>query len=185
MAADCLLEIRMEKEGARLEMTRKVRKARYEDLDILDVLYENARTFMHTHGNPDQWNEGKPNRIDLAENIENGELYVVENNEQIEGSFALIFGEDPTYTYIDGCWLNEKPYAAVHKVASAHTAKGIGNFILSYCKSRCSNLKIDTHKDNVFMQNCIRRNGFIHTGIIYLANGDPRLAYQFSKDENK
>ncbi|EOS60079.1 hypothetical protein C815_01646 [Firmicutes bacterium M10-2] len=161
---------------------RKIRKANLNDLKVLDRLYAKARHFMHTHGNPDQWNEGKPNHIDLFENIIRDELYVVVEKEQIIGCFALIEGIDPTYTYIDGEWLNSKPYAAIHKVASAVGAKGVGSEILTYCKQVFDNLKIDTHANNVFMQRCIQRNGFVRTGIIYLANKEPRIAYQYTRD---
>lgn len=162
----------------------KVRLARYDDLDTLEVIYTRARQFMHTHGNPFQWNDGHPNRNDLMQNLEEKELYVVESDTEILGSFVLHFGTDPTYEKIDGAWLNEEPYAAIHKVASTQTQRGVGSLILSYCKTRCQNLKIDTHADNLPMQKCIQKNGFLYTGTIFLQNGDPRHAYQFS-DENK
>lgn len=38
--------------------------------------------------------------------------------------------------------------------------------------------RVDTHGDNVIMRRCIERAGFVYCGIIYLLNGDPRLAYQ-------
>jgi len=41
-----------------------------------------------------------------------------------------------------------------------------------------ANIRIDTHKDNRIMQHNIEKHGFTYCGIIYLANGDERLAYQ-------
>ena len=37
---------------------------------------------------------------------------------------------------------------------------------------------IDTHKDNAIMQHNIVKHGFSYCGIIHLASGDERLAYQ-------
>ena len=37
---------------------------------------------------------------------------------------------------------------------------------------------VDTHRDNAIMQHNIKKHGFTYCGIIYLANGDKRLAYQ-------
>ena len=42
----------------------------------------------------------------------------------------------------------------------------------------CSNIRIDTHRDNRIMRHNIEKHGFAYCGIIYLANGDERLAYQ-------
>ena len=40
------------------------------------------------------------------------------------------------------------------------------------------NVRVDTHKDNYVMQNMLKKLGYSYCGIIYLENGDPRLAYQ-------
>jgi RimJ/RimL family protein N-acetyltransferase len=40
------------------------------------------------------------------------------------------------------------------------------------------NLKIDTHRDNIPMQKVLKRNGFSECGIIYIENGDERIAFQ-------
>lgn len=50
--------------------------------------------------------------------------------------------------------------------------------ILDYCFALCSNIRIDTHRDNKIMQHNLSKHGFTYCGIIYLANGDERLAYQ-------
>ena len=42
-------------------------------------------------------------------------------------------------------------------------------------------IRIDTHRDNVIMHHILREYGFIYCGVIYLANGDARDAYQLSK----
>jgi len=53
----------------------------------------------------------------------------------------------------------------------------------SNCQRRYNNIRIDTHRDNAIMQHNIEKHGFTYCGIIYLANGDERLAYQKFNNE--
>ena len=46
-----------------------------------------------------------------------------------------------------------------------------------------SAIRIDTHRDNKIMQHNLLKYGFTYCGIIYLANGDERLAYQKHNNE--
>jgi hypothetical protein len=156
-----------------------VRNATLQDLDVLEEIYESAKHFMHTHGNPNQWNNGHPNRDDFISDIAAETLYVIEEDGQIQASFKFYIGLDPTYGYIEGNWLNDESYGVIHRVATRGLKKGMGQKIIDTCKSWYPNLKIDTHKDNIYMQRLLHRCGFLHTGIIYLENGDPRLAFQF------
>lgn len=57
-------------------------------------------------------------------------------------------------------------------------ADGIFKDIMDFCFSHEANIRIDTHKDNHIMQHNIKKHGFTYCGIIFLANGDERLAYQ-------
>lgn len=164
-----------------------IRKAVKQDLDGLVALYEKAKQYMRAHGNLHQWNDGHPGTDDLSQDIQNGCLYVVESGRgsdaQIEAAFVFYVGQDPTYQYIDhGSWPNDLPYAAVHKVASKGTRKAMGHVILEWCRSQWPVLRMDTHQDNYPMQHLLIKEGFRHAGTIYLASGDPRLAYQYQND---
>ena len=57
-------------------------------------------------------------------------------------------------------------------------AHGVFRAIMDWCFSRDCNIRIDTHRDNRIMQHVILGYGFSYCGIIYLASGDERLAYQ-------
>jgi len=154
-----------------------IRNATYGDLDRILEIYAQARAFMRAHNNPEQWKGGHPHREVLEADIEKGQLYVVEE-EGLRGVFAFIPGEDPTYGYIEGQWASDSPYAAIHRVASDGKCKGVFGKIVAFCAQRCSHLRIDTHKDNYPMQGAILKQGFTYRGIIYLENGDPRIAYE-------
>lgn len=157
-----------------------IRKATLSDWEKIQAVYARARAYMRQTDNPNQWGQHAPADHILRNDIDKGQLYVIQEDD-IEGVFALIPGDDPTYQYIEGKWLNDKPYAAIHRVASAGNKKGILEVCLSYCHQIYPELKIDTHKDNLIMQHLLCKHGFIQCGTIYLANGDPRIAYQKSK----
>lgn len=149
-------------------------------LEEIEGIYEVARAFMRESGNATQWGTNYPERSIILSDIEKGELYGV-YGESLEGVFVFTEGGDPTYSYIEGQWLDARPYRAVHRVASAGHVRGILSIIMDYCFSRCDNIKIDTHENNIVMQKALEKYGFSRCGTIYLENGDSRIAYQKQK----
>ncbi len=145
--------------------------------EILNI-YERARAFMRQSGNPTQWAGGYPSHTLVETDIQEGYLYVCMEGESILGVFYYRQGEDPTYQKIDGAWQNDKPYGVIHRIAVGTPGRGVAAFCFAWCFARCNNLKIDTHEDNLPMQRALAKNGFVRCGIIHLANGDPRIAYQ-------
>lgn len=163
----------------------EIRKAKVEDIDILMEIYARARAFMRQSGNPNQWPEGTPSKEDLLKDIENGLLHVIIDDDIIQASFVYYEADDPCYSVIyDGNWLNDKPYAVLHRVATRGLKRHMGQIMLDYAFERNDNVRIDTHEDNKPMQNMLIRNGFKHVGSIILKNGEPRWAYHWSKDCN-
>ena len=160
------------------EEKMNIRKARGEDLDVLDLLYQNASQFMAQQGNPTQWPKNYIKKEFLKEDIEEGILYVVEEEGSICGAFVFIEGEEPTYQKIEGKWLSNEPYGTIHRLASNQEVHGLFAFVLEYCRNRINHIRIDTHKDNQIMQHLILKNGFTYCGIIYVEDGTPRYAYE-------
>lgn len=157
----------------------EIRQATMHDMDDILPVFERARQYMRETGNPHQWKTTSPTRQQLEDDIARKNLYVITDQDGVQGVFALIFGEDDSYGYIEGQWLNDAPYATIHRVASAGNRHGILGVCLDYCHGRCRNLRIDTHEDNHVMQHLVEKYGFVRCGIIYLAsNGEPRIAYQ-------
>lgn len=155
----------------------QIRCAIPEDLPRILEIYAYAREFMAKTGNPNQWGKTNPPVETLEEDIRQGNLYVVEN-EGIHGVFAYFTEPDPTYSYIeDGAWLSNTPYGTIHRVAGDGSG-GVFSAVLSYAVARNPHVRIDTHHDNRVMQHVLAKHGFRRTGIIYLKNGDPRIAYE-------
>lgn len=98
------------------------------------------------------------------------------------GTFFFIHGNDvePTYRVImDGVWLDNSAYGVVHRLASDGSEKGVGAFCLNWAYEQCQHLRIDTHGDNIVMQNMAEKLGFVHCGTIYVEEDDyPRLAFE-------
>lgn len=157
----------------------KIVLAKEGELDRILEIYAAAKAFMRKSGNPNQWNGSYPERELLAQDIRKKQLYVMRENGHLCGVFAYITGEDPTYSYIEnGAWLNNEPYGTIHRIAGDGTVKGLLARAVAFCAEKNPNIRVDTHKDNKPMQHALEKNGFHYCGIIYLANGDPRLAFQ-------
>ena len=161
-----------------------VRPASMMDLPRILAVYDAARIYMRNSGNPHQWGDsGYPERELLEEDIKKGRLFVIEENGTVRGVFAFMLGADPTYGYIeDGRWPNDQPYGTIHRIASDGKTRGIFAKAFAFAKTRADEIRVDTHKDNKTMQHVVEKQGFIRCGIIYLENGDPRIAYQYSKE---
>ena len=158
----------------------KIRNSTIADLDEIQKIYAHAREFMKKTGNPTQWGDTSPRLELILGDFENGTGYVVEEDGEIVGVFALIIGPDPTYAEIwDGPgWPNDEPYETIHRIASGGKVKGIFEACLAFCESRIDNIRIDTHADNAPMQHLIRKNGFQHCGTIRIGDGTLRIAFQ-------
>lgn len=141
-------------------------------------IYDLARRRMRESGNQTQWIDGYPSREVIASDIADGNSYVVESDDHMEGVFTFIIGEEPTYRKIDGKWLNDRPYGTIHRIASASGAKGIADACLEFCKSKGVDIRIDTHADNAPMLGWIAKSGFTYCGVVYVSNGTPRKAFQ-------
>ena len=157
----------------------EIRKTKIEELDVVMEIYAYARQFMADHGNPNQWKKTNPPRERVEQDILEGKSHVCVERDEILGVFYFAKEIDPTYvTIYEGQWKNEREYAVVHRIASAGKAKGVGSFCMNWAYEQFPNVKIDTHRDNVVMQNMLKKNGFQYCGIIHLANGEERLAFQ-------
>lgn len=177
----CKIEVFL-KESDKMNL---IRPAVINDLYEIRRVYDNAKEYMDRTGNPTQWQKGHPNNDIIKTDIGKKQLFLItDENDCIHGVFALMQGLDPTYSYIEnGNWLNELPYVTLHRVASDGVLRGIVNTAVEYALSTNQRIevRIDTHENNTPMQKALYKIGFERCGIIYLANGDPRIAFQLKK----
>ncbi len=157
-----------------------IRPTTLEDLPQLIQIYDIARRFMQQIGNAGQWTKGYPRKELLISDIEQRRSYVCTTPDgEILATFCYFIGEEPTYLNIyNGAWLNDAPYGVIHRIASSGKQKGVGEACINWCLEQSQNIRIDTHRDNKVMQHILKKLQFTYCGIIYLENGDERLAYQ-------
>ena len=153
-----------------------IRLANVSDLPALNRLFSDAKLFMASKGNPDQWEEGYPHCV-LGLDIDLGRLYVCEEEERIYAAFVMAAGNDPTYAHIEGAWKNDLPYVTLHRVASTGEKRGMMDLIVRFAFERLGNVRGDTHELNLPMRKAFERNGFEHCGTIWVEDGTPRMAY--------
>ena len=155
----------------------QIRVAKMEDLPRIEEIYAYARQFMENTGNPTQWGKTEPKVSQLKIDIGEEKLYVIESH-GIHGVFFFTIGEDPTYARIeDGSWLSSEPYGTIHRIAGDGSG-GIVGTAVEFGKQKIRHLRIDTHHDNKVMQHVVEKLGFSRRGIIYVADGSPRIAYE-------
>lgn len=179
-------QCREEKQGAEQDgkanldtATENILLAKEADLPRILEIYDIAKAYMRANGNPNQWNGAYPEPETLRTDIEKQRLYVYKKAGSIHGVFMLLLEEEPTYAYIeDGSWREETPYGTIHRLAGDGEVRGLFAKCVAFCESKVKYLRADTHFDNHTMQHLLEKNGFERRGIIYLKNGDPRIAYQ-------
>ena len=157
-----------------------IRPAQTNDLSDIMAVLEAAKGIMRASGNAGQWVGGYPSEEIILQDINRGYGQVVVADGRIAGYFAFIPSPEPTYAEIyDGAWLDDSlPYHVVHRIGSYPEIHGVFQAIMDWCFARSGNIRIDTHRDNRIMQHNILKYGFQYCGIIHLATGDERLAYQ-------
>lgn len=157
-----------------------IRLATYNDIPAIMPVIDAAREMMHASGNVNQWINGYPSEEVIHADIARDGGFVVTDDERIVAYFAFLPSPEPTYAQIyDGQWLDDHmPYHVIHRIGSYPDAHHVFGDIMDYCFSCDPNIRIDTHRDNTIMQHNIAKHGFTYCGIIYLASGDERLAYQ-------
>lgn len=161
-------------------MITRIRPTVMADLQEVMAIYAIAREHMCRTGNPTQWSDGYPAEFFIVEEIVAGHSFVCENEDnKLVGTFCLVHGEDSTYARIyEGQWLNDKPYATLHRIASSGIERNIARNCIDWCFTQHANIRVDTHRDNHIMQYMLQSMGFTYCGIIFVSNGSERLAYQ-------
>lgn len=155
-----------------------IRRATVSDLPRALAVYDTARRFMRQNGNSVQWVNGYPSEALLRQDIASGSLYVMEDTRGIYAVFSLVAGDDPTYAEISGAWQDSSPYGTIHRIGSDGTHRGVLGECVAFCLRQIPHLRVDTHADNHTMRRAVERQGFLYCGIIHVADGTPRLAYE-------
>lgn len=137
----------------------------------------------------DQWQKGYPALSDWQGDVAAGRVTLAVEDGRVLGAYIYRAEPDPSYAVIDGRWLTDGPYAAIHRVCVAEKAKGKGvaGAMLGECRRRAAAegvpaLRIDTHEGNRPMRRTLEKAGFTCCGVVRLVggceDGQLRVAYE-------
>ncbi|MDD7363113.1 MAG: GNAT family N-acetyltransferase [Peptoniphilus sp.] len=162
-----------------------MRTANLGDAPSIIRMIDEARARLKKDG-VDQWQGADPTEEEILVDIRGKNTYLFER-EGIVATAVLAEGDEPTYRYIDGSWPDDEPYMTVHRfvVAKNCLGRGMGRRVMRQIKdfavSRAVDVRIDTHADNARMRHVIETSGFEYCGVITVADGTERIAYQWRR----
>lgn len=159
---------------------KTIRLSTLDDIPQIMQMFDHSRQIMRANGNPFQWPDGYPTAEMVRHDIERQASHIIEEEGRPVGTFAFIIGIDPTYLVIEqGAWKDDTlPYGTIHRLACMPNTKGIGDCCFEWCAQQIDNLRADTHEANKILQHVLAKQGFEYCGIIHIADGTPRRAYQ-------
>lgn len=159
----------------------QIRQATYADIPELLKIFQKGKEIMRSSGNMFQWTDGYPSEEIIRHDTGNGHCILLCDDKRIIATMSFIPGPDPTYAQIyDGNWLNDRPYHVIHRIAAFERGHNVAAQLLDWAFGQTTTIRIDTHKDNIIMHHILQKYGFTHCGRIFLADGQPREAYQKS-----
>ena len=159
-------------------------KAKPQDEAEIVHMIEQAQSWFAENG-IDQWQNGYPNAETIRADIAAGNGVVLRRSDGIVSYASLSFLPEPTYAVIEGEGWREKSCAVLHRVVTKQSCKGKGyaGELFAQCEAAAraagvKSLRVDTHRQNKPMQRALQKSGFLPRGVIYLASGAPRIAFE-------
>jgi RimJ/RimL family protein N-acetyltransferase len=170
-------------------LTVYLRKAEPSDLPDILAIIEDGRRTLQKSGIP-QWQNGDgPNQEILAKDIDQQTCYILMVEDTLAGVGVLCSEIDPAYEAIfNGSWQphSQATYTAIHRVALKSFFQGQGlalvllrSLVTAARLQGATDIRIDTHPQNLAMQHLIKKAGFVYQGDVILdVNDGERYAYQ-------
>ena len=131
-----------------------------------------------------QWQDGYPNMEVIQKDMARGAGFVLVDGAIIIGYCAVLINDEPEYAKIQGEWLTNNDFVAIHRVAidEKYLGKGLAKKIMAFVevyaiKNRIYSIKADTNFDNIAMMKIFNSLGYTYCGEVYFRNS-PRRAYE-------
>ncbi|WP_454962108.1 GNAT family N-acetyltransferase [Eggerthia catenaformis] len=163
----------------------KIIRADYTHLQEINNLFNQAKHYFYLH-HIDQWQDGYPDIELLQQDIDSQSGYVLLDYTKVIGYMFFAIYDEPSYRVIKkGHWLTDQKYGVIHRIVIDNTKKGqsLAAMLLNYAENdlkskNISSIRIDTHKNNLSMQNFLVKHHFQYCGDINLSDGSPRIAFE-------
>ena len=161
------------------------RKSTTEDIPAIMEIVRDAQEALQNLG-INQWQNGYPSVSVIETDIAGGNSYVLFRDGEIVATAAVLFSGEPTYADIhNGAWITDDDYAVVHRLAVKRQYKqaGTASFLIDNIEDMVidygmRSIRIDTHEGNIPMRGLLQKKGYKVCGIIYLADGNQRVALE-------
>ncbi|WP_250433505.1 GNAT family N-acetyltransferase [Hanstruepera flava] len=149
-----------------------IRKATNLDIDtILDIT--NACALFMIKNGIYQWNASYPNRKVFEKDVSRGELYVLENHDDIVGCIVISTYMDEEYHAVK--WLTESNNSFyIHRLAilPKHQGKGFAQQLMSFAEKLAiensyNSIRLDTFSQNIRNQKFYELRGYKKLGEIF------------------
>jgi GNAT superfamily N-acetyltransferase len=141
-----------------------IRKATLEDINSIMQIVQETIFEMKSYNNT-QWDENYPLESNFIDDINKGELYVVDEDGDV-GGFACINKVEPE-EYKDLTWKLDTAALVIHRMAvnPKFRRKGIGTKLISFAdelalEQNIKLLKTDTYSLNTKMQGLFEKCGY-------------------------
>ncbi|UPO98752.1 GNAT family N-acetyltransferase (plasmid) [Cetobacterium somerae] len=159
-----------------------IRKAKKIDITKIMEIITATISEMKLYNNT-QWDETYPQAINFSKDIEAGDLYVDELNNEIRGFVCVNYVEPTEYNCIN--WQSLEKAMVVHRMAvnSNFRNQGVGISLLKFSeelalKNGVSYLKTDTYSINDKMNSLFKKFGFRLAGEMeFLGKEKPFYCY--------
>lgn len=147
-----------------------IRKATLEDINSIMQIVQETIVEMRSYNNT-QWDENYPKVSNFIDDINKGELYVIDEDGEL-GGFACINKDEPE-EYKDLAWKLDTTALVIHRMAvnPKFRRKGIGTKLINFAdelalKENIKLLKTDTYSLNTKMQGLFEKCGYTFVGEI-------------------
>lgn len=165
----------------------QLRPSTQEDIPAILAIIKDAQNYLKRL-QIDQWQDGYPNQDQIELDLKNNDSYVVVNEDnEVMGTVVFTTKKEETYDQIDGKWMTNPSatYGVIHRLAVSDKfrSSGIAKFVFQECEQKLkeqtiASMRIDTHRDNLGMQQLIKSFGYRYCGVILLVSGAERLAFE-------
>lgn len=167
-----------------------MRKAVIEDIkNVMEIIKETI-VEMHSYGNY-QWDENYPQEKDFLDDIQKGDLFVIEREGKLVGFVCINKVEPVEYNGLN--WSLNDDAMVVHRMAvnPAYRKNGIGTELMKFAdelalKNNISYLKTDTYSLNSKMNRLFEKCGYKLVGeMSFLGKEKPFYCYEKVLNESK
>ena len=160
----------------REKLTYDCRRATEADIDALMAIAGDASAYLKEQG-VHQWQDNFPNPDVFRADIAAGNCWLFTHEGKPAGCLSIYLAPERDYDGIQGKWLTDGGYGAIHRVAvrAAYRGRGLAGEMLQFGEDIIrgmgfGSVRIDTHEDNQPMRGLLRKLGYTRCGVFYLTD---------------